>query len=98
LIVGYTYERKASDPNATAKALREVLRAVPGYQNATEDFRVSAQHYVRAAGDLDLKDEDAMVELADPILLEKLGELLGHLVAVEKLLKFVEKHNPHDPR
>ncbi len=92
--MGYTYDRKSSDSGTAAKALREVLRAVHAYQKTTEDFRVAAQHYIKVAGELDLEDEEAMAELADPILLRQLGELTKHLVAVEKLLKHIEKHDP----
>ncbi len=94
----YSYDRTASDPNLAARFLREVLRNLPSFQEATSSFRQNLQRYLRAAHELDHEDETLMDELADPIVIDKVAALVKHLIEAEKLADFLKKHSPHDPR
>lgn len=96
--MSYSYDRRtASDPAHVSRMLKEMLHLLPGSHGDVTKFRAAVQAYLKAAHDLDHEDEEVMTELADPILLDKLGELAKHLVEAEKLMGWLAKYNPHDP-
>ncbi len=84
----YSYDRHASTPDHTAKMLQEVLRGLPA-------FRQAVQQYIRAAKSLDHEDESLMTELADPLVIDRFEDLAKHLIEAEKSLS---RNNPHADR